>query len=60
MNLHIQVDNRITSSITLTNNKLTTGHMTRSNIATQGKSTTNQRIPSSVGDPHHAYYPTGN
>jgi hypothetical protein len=30
--------------------------MTKSDIATQGKSTTKQRIPSSVDDPRHAYY----
>jgi hypothetical protein len=29
-------------------------------IATQGKFTVKQRIPSSVDDPRHAYYPTGN
>jgi hypothetical protein len=34
--------------------------MTKTDNATQGKSTTKQRIPSSVDDPHHAYYPTGN
>jgi hypothetical protein len=51
---------RITSSITLTNNKLTTGHLTRSDNATQGKFTSKQRIPSSVDDPRHAYYPIGN
>jgi hypothetical protein len=60
VNPHIRVDNRITSSITLTNNKLTTGHMTKLDNATQGKFTTKQRIPNSIGDPHHAYYPTGN
>jgi hypothetical protein len=41
-------------------NILTIGHMTKSDIATQGKSTTMQRIPSSVDDPCHAYYPIGN
>jgi hypothetical protein len=60
MNPHIRVDNRITSSISLTNNKLTTGHLTKYDIATQGKSTTKQRITSSVDEPRHAYYPTGN
>jgi hypothetical protein len=39
---------------------LTIGHMTKYDIATQGKSTTKKRIPSSVDDPRHAYYPTGN
>jgi hypothetical protein len=39
---------------------LTIGHMTKYDIDTQGKSTTKQRIPSSVDDPCHAYYPTGN
>jgi hypothetical protein len=39
---------------------LTIGHMTKYDIATQGKSTTKQQIPSSVDDPYHAYYPTGN
>jgi hypothetical protein len=34
--------------------------MAKSDIATQGKSKTMQRIPSSVDDPRHAYYPTGN
>jgi hypothetical protein len=34
--------------------------MTKQDIAMQGKSTTKQRIPSSVDDPRHAYYPTGN
>jgi hypothetical protein len=38
----------------------TIGHMTKYDIATQGKSTTKQRIPNSVDDPCHAYYPTGN
>jgi hypothetical protein len=60
MNPHIRVDNRITSSITVQNNILTIGHMTKHDIATQGKSTTKQRIPSSVDDPRHADYPTGN
>jgi hypothetical protein len=60
MNPHIRVDNRITSSITLTNNKLTTGHLTKLNNATQGKFSNKQRIPSSVDDPRHAYYPIGN
>jgi hypothetical protein len=60
VNPHIRVDNRITSSITVLNNILTIGHMTKSDIATQGKSTTKQRIPSSIDDPCHAYYPTGN
>jgi hypothetical protein len=60
MNPHIRVDNRITSSITVPNNKLTIGHMTKYDIAMQGKSTTKQRVPSCVDDPRHAYYPTGN
>jgi hypothetical protein len=60
MNPHIRVDNRITSSLTLTNNKLTTGHMTKLDNATQGKFTSEQRILSSIDDPRHAYYPTGN
>jgi hypothetical protein len=34
--------------------------MTKYDIATQGKSTNKQRIPSSVDDPRHAYYPIGN
>jgi hypothetical protein len=34
--------------------------MTKLDNATQGKFTSKQRIPSSVDDPHHAYYPTGN
>jgi hypothetical protein len=34
--------------------------MTKYAIATQGKSAIKQRIPSSVDDPRHAYYPTGN
>jgi hypothetical protein len=60
VNPHIQVDNRITSSITVPNKILTIGHLTKHDIATQGKSTTKQWIPSSVDDPRHAYYPTGN
>jgi hypothetical protein len=60
MNPHIWLDNRITSSFTVPNNILTIGHMTKHDIATQGKSTTKQRIPSSVDDPRHAYDPTGN
>jgi hypothetical protein len=60
MNPHIRVDNRITSSFTVPNNILTIGHMTKHDIAMQGKSTTKQRIPSSVDDPRHAYYPIGN
>jgi hypothetical protein len=34
--------------------------MTKTDIATQGKFTTEQRMPSSIDDPRHAYYPTGN
>jgi hypothetical protein len=34
--------------------------MTKLDNATQGKFTTKQRIPNSVDDPRHAYYPTGN
>jgi hypothetical protein len=60
VNPHIRVDNRITSSITVPNSILTIGHMTRYDIATQGKSTNKQRIPSSGYDPRHAYYPTDN
>jgi hypothetical protein len=60
VNPHIRVDTRITSSITVTNNKLTTGHMTKFDIATQGKFTTKQWIPNSVDGSHYAYYPTGN
>jgi hypothetical protein len=60
VNPHIRVDTRITSSITIPNNILTIGHMTKFDIATQGKFTTKQRIPNSVDDPRHAYYPTGN
>jgi hypothetical protein len=46
VNPHIRVDNKITSSITVPNNILTIGHMTKYDIAMQGKSTTKQRIPS--------------
>jgi hypothetical protein len=60
VNPHIRVDNRITSSFTVPSKIITIGHMTKQDIATQGKSTTKQRIPSSVDDPRHAYYPTGN
>jgi hypothetical protein len=60
MNPHIWVDNRITSSIWVTNNKVTIGHMTKLDNATQGKCTSKQRIPSSVDDSRHAYYLTGN
>jgi hypothetical protein len=60
VNPHIQVDNRITSSITVSNHILTIGHMTKYDITTQGKFTTKQRIPNNVDDPCHAYYPTGN
>jgi hypothetical protein len=60
VNPHIRVDNKITSSITLTNNKLTSGHTTKLDNTTQGKYTSKQRISSSVDDPRHAYYPTGN
>jgi hypothetical protein len=34
--------------------------MTKYDIATQGKSTSKQRILSSVDDPRHVYYPIGN
>jgi hypothetical protein len=60
MNPHIGVNNRITSSITVPNRILTTGHMARFDNATQGKFTTKQRIPSNVDDPRHAYYPIDN
>jgi hypothetical protein len=60
MNPHIRADIKVTSSITVPNNILTIGHMTKLDIATQGKSTTKQRIPNSVDDPRHAYYPIGN
>jgi hypothetical protein len=60
MNPHIRVDNIIISSITVSNNILTIGDMIKTDIATQGKSTTMQRIPSCVDDPRYAYYPTGN
>jgi hypothetical protein len=60
VNPHIRVDNRITSSITVPNSILTIGHMTKHDIASQGESPTKQWIPSSVDDPRHAYYPTGN
>jgi hypothetical protein len=60
MNPHIRADTRITSSIIVPNNRLAIGHMTKYDIATQGKFTIKQRIPSSVDDPRHAYYPTGN
>jgi hypothetical protein len=58
MNSHIRVDNIITSSITLPNNKLTTGQMTKLDNATQGKST--EQISSSIDEPRHEYYATGN
>jgi hypothetical protein len=54
MNPHIQVDNRITLSFTVSNNILTIGHMTKSDIATQDKSTIEQRTKTSVDDPRHA------
>jgi hypothetical protein len=60
VNPHIQVDNNITSSIIVLNNILIIGHMTKYDIATQGKSTTKQQIPSSVDVPLHVYYPIGN
>jgi hypothetical protein len=60
VNPHIRVDNRITSSFTVPNSIITIGHMTKSDIAVQGKSTMKQRIPNSVDNPCHAYYPTGN
>jgi hypothetical protein len=60
VNPHIRVDTRITSSITVPNNRLTIGHMTKFDITMQGKFTIKQRILNSVDDPHHAYYPTGN
>jgi hypothetical protein len=34
--------------------------MTKSDIATQGKSIIEQRTQSSGDDPRHAYYPIGN
>jgi hypothetical protein len=34
--------------------------MTKFDIATQGKSSIEQWTQSSVDDPHHAYYRTGN
>jgi hypothetical protein len=55
VNPHIRVDNRITLSITVPNSILTIGHMTKHDIATQGKSTTKQQIPINVDDPRHAY-----
>jgi hypothetical protein len=60
VNPHIRVDTKITSSLTVPNKRLTIGHMTKFDIATQGKFTIKQQIPSSVDDPRHAYYPTGN
>jgi hypothetical protein len=60
VNPHIRVDTRITSSITIPNNILTIGHMTKFDIAMLGKFTTKQWIPNNVDDPRHAYYPTGN
>jgi hypothetical protein len=60
MNPHIRVDNKITSSFIVPNNILTIGHMTKFDIATQGKSSIEQQTRSSVDDPHHACYPTGN
>jgi hypothetical protein len=60
VNPHIRVDNRITSSITVPNNILKIGHMTKYDIATQGKFTTKQRLTSCIDDPRHAYYPIGN
>jgi hypothetical protein len=60
VNQHIRVNTRITSSITVPNNILTIGHMTKFDIAMQGNFTTKQRRPNNVDDPRHAYYPTGN
>jgi hypothetical protein len=60
VNPHNRVDSRITSSIIVPNKILTIGLITKYDIVTQGKSTPKQRIPSSVDDPRHAYYPTGN
>jgi hypothetical protein len=60
VNPHIRVDNRITSSITILHSRLTTGHMTKLDNATQGKFTTKQWTQSIVDDPCYAYYPTGN
>jgi hypothetical protein len=34
--------------------------MTKFDIATQGKSSIEQQTQSSIDDPRHAYYPTGN
>jgi hypothetical protein len=45
---------------TTPNNIFTIGHMTKSENCHAGKFTTTQWIPSSVDDPHHAYYPIGN
>jgi hypothetical protein len=39
VNPHIRVDTRITSCITVPNNILTIGHMTKFDIATKGKFT---------------------
>jgi hypothetical protein len=41
------------------NKSLTFGHMTKTDNATQGKSTNKQRTQSDAEDPRHAYYPTG-
>jgi hypothetical protein len=48
MNPHNRVNNRITSSITVLNNILTIGHMTKSDIAMQGKSTIEQRTQAAL------------
>jgi hypothetical protein len=55
MNPHNQVDIKVTSSITIPNKSLTIGHMTKTDNATQGKSTNKQRTQSGVEDPRHAY-----
>jgi hypothetical protein len=60
VNPHNRVDIKVTPSITVPNNILTIGHMTKTDIATQGKPTTMQRIPSNVDGPCHAYYPIVN
>jgi hypothetical protein len=60
VNPHIRVDNKITSFFTVPNNIITIGYMTKSDIATQGKSTIEQQTQSSVRDPRHAYYLTSN
>jgi hypothetical protein len=55
VNPHNRVDIKVTSSITIPNKSLTIGHMTKTDNATQGKSTNKQQTQSGVEDPRHAY-----